>query len=91
LHFEPPDYARFPALPLAYEVARKGGTYGAVLNGANEAAVTAFTQGRIAFGRIAQVVEHTIAAHQPVSAPTLGDLLEADRWAREKAEMAIGH
>lgn len=89
LHFEPPDHQRFPALAMAYEVARKGGSYGAVLNGANEAAVNAFTHGRIAFGRIAEVVEHTISAHTPVSSPGLGDLLEADRWAREKVEMII--
>ena len=91
LHFEPPDHGRFPALKLAYEVARRGGSYGAVLNGANEVAVNAFTQGRIAFGRIAEVVEHTIAAHVPASSSGLEDLLEADRWAREKAEMVIGH
>lgn len=90
LHFEPPDHGRFPALAMAYEVARKGGTYGAVLNGANEAAVNAFAHGRITFGRIAQVVEHTISAHTPVFSPSLGDLLEADRWARANAESVIG-
>ena len=89
LHFEPPDHGRFPALAMAYEVARKGGTYGAVLNGANEAGVNAFTQGQIAFGRIAEIVEHTISAHIPTSSPSLGDLLEADRWAREKAQSVI--
>lgn len=90
MHFEPPDHDRFPSLKMAYEVARKGGTYGAVLNGANEAAVTAFTKGRIAFGRIAAVVERTIASHRAVNSPCLEDLLEADRWAREKAQEIIG-
>ena len=89
LHFEPPDHGRFPALKLAYAVARKGGTYGAVLNGANEAAVAAFAKGRICFGQIARVVERTIESHKAVAMPGLGDLIEADRWARETAEQAI--
>jgi 1-deoxy-D-xylulose-5-phosphate reductoisomerase len=89
LHFEPPDHDRFPALKLAYEVARLGGTYGAVLNGANEAAVAAFVQGRIRFGQITKVVERTIESHNALKSPGLGDLLEADRWARERADEAI--
>ena len=86
LSFEPPDVARFPALRVAYEVAKRGQTYGAAMNGANEAAVAAFAQGRIIFGQIAQVVERTIESHRPVSSPNLGDLYEADRWARAKAD-----
>ncbi len=86
LTFEPPDHQRFPALRLAYSVAQRGGTFGAVLNGANEAAVAAFTQGRIRFGEIARVVERTIESHTPVSSPGLADLMEADRWARARAE-----
>jgi 1-deoxy-D-xylulose-5-phosphate reductoisomerase len=89
LHFEPPDHARFPALRLAYDVAKKGATYGAVLNGANEAAVAAFIRGHIRFGQIAQVVEHTIASHKPVAHPGLADLLEADTWARTDADLFI--
>jgi len=84
LHFEQPDPRRFPALRLAYEVARVRGTAGAVLNAANEAAVAAFTQGRISFPRIAALVEETLAAHNVVPDPSLETLLEADRWAREK-------
>ena len=57
-----------------------------MLNGANEAAVAAFVQGRIRFGQIARVVERTIDRHKPVSSPQLGDLMEADRWARMQAE-----
>lgn len=95
LTFEPPDFSRFPALRVAYEVAGGGRTYGAVMNGANEAAVAAFAQGRIAFGQIAQVVERTIEGHRPVNSPQLGDLYEADRWARAKADeimaSGVGH
>jgi 1-deoxy-D-xylulose-5-phosphate reductoisomerase len=89
LHFHPPDFERFPALKLAYEVARAGGTAGAVLNAANEAAVAAFIAGKIAFGEICGVVERTISQHRVQGSPTLDDLLEADRWARATAETSI--
>lgn len=89
LNFQPPDPERFPAIRLAYEVAKKGETYGAVLNGANEAAVAAFIKGRIRFGQIASVVEHTIASHRPTPKPSLTDLMAADRWARADAELMI--
>jgi 1-deoxy-D-xylulose-5-phosphate reductoisomerase len=82
LHFQPPDYERFPALRLAQDVARRGGTLGSVLNAANEAAVAAFASGNIPFGGIARAVAHTIQAHSVQPAPSLDDLLEADRWAR---------
>src|SRR5687768_15962593 len=53
-HFEPPDLERFPAIRLAYQVARAGGTAGAVLNAANEAAVDAFLAGRVRFPEISR-------------------------------------
>jgi len=83
LHFEPPDTERFPALRLAYDVATRGGTSGAVLNAANEAAVAAFVAGNIPFGEISRLVELTIAGHCLQADPTLDDLLKADRWARQ--------
>jgi 1-deoxy-D-xylulose-5-phosphate reductoisomerase len=89
LHLEPPDFERFPALKLAYRVAEAGGTAGAVLNAANEAGVAAFMEGRIAFGEISGIVEHTISVHRIQEQPSLDDLLEADRWARETAESSI--
>jgi 1-deoxy-D-xylulose-5-phosphate reductoisomerase len=92
LHFEPPDPARFPALRLAYDVARMGGTAGAVLNAANEAAVAAFTAREIPFGEISRLVEITIARHRDglQQNPSLSDLLDADRWARDTVRGAIG-
>ncbi len=69
---------RFPALRLAYEVAGKGGTAGAVMNAANEAAVAAFTSGKISFGEISRLVELTIARHDVQQQPSLDDLLKAD-------------
>ena len=86
LDFEPPDPEKFGALKLAYDVAKRRATYGAVLNAANEAAVSAFVAGKIPFGMICQTVEHTIAAHRPVAQPSLDDLLVADQWARREAQ-----
>jgi 1-deoxy-D-xylulose-5-phosphate reductoisomerase len=85
LHFEPPDFERFPALKLAYDVARRGGTLGAVLNAANEVAVEAFTSGKIGFGEISRVVELTISRHRLQPGTSMDDLVEADRWARREA------
>jgi 1-deoxy-D-xylulose-5-phosphate reductoisomerase len=76
-------------LRLAYEVARKGGTAGVVLNAANEAAVAAFTSGKITFGEISRLVELTIARHDVQPATSLDDLLRADRWARTCVETFI--
>ena len=90
LNFEPPDVERFPALRLAYEVARMGGTAGAVLNAANEVAVNAFASGRIRFGMISRTVESTIRLHRLRDRPTLDDLMQADAWARATAEAVIG-
>jgi 1-deoxy-D-xylulose-5-phosphate reductoisomerase len=83
LNFHPPDFERFPALRLAQDVARRGGTLGAVMNAANEMAVAAFVSGNIPFGGIARTVEHTIQAHAVQPEPSLDDLMEADLWARE--------
>ena len=89
LHFEPPDFDRFPALRFAYDVARRGGTLGAVLNAANEAAVEAFIAAKASFGEISRLVETTIAEHRLQNSPSLDDLLEADRWAREKVRSLL--
>lgn len=85
LHFEPPDFERFPALRLGYEAAGRGGTVGAVLNAANEAAVEQFRRGVISFGEISKLIEDVMARHTVIADPTLDDLLMADRWARQEA------
>ena len=89
LHFEPPDFNRFPALRLAFDVASAGGTLGAVMNAANEAAVAAFVSGKIPFGEISRLVGVTIAEHRLQAQPTLDDLLEADRWARQFVQLNL--
>lgn len=84
LNLYPPDEDRFPALRLGHEVARRGGTSGAVLNGANEAAVELFRDGAIRFPEIVQRTQHALAQHEFRQSPTLEELLAADRWARQE-------
>jgi len=89
LNFSPPDPEKFGALRLAYDVATRKGTLGAVLNAANEVAVAAFVAGTIPFWMICDVVARTIHRHQSIGTPTLRDLIEADDWARRTAEKLI--
>jgi len=85
LTFEEPDYARFPALRLARAAGEAGGTMPAVMNAANEVAVEAFLNRRIPFPEISETVRHTMETHPIVEHPTLEQILEADRWARQAA------
>ena len=84
LHFEPPDMESFPALALGYEVAHRGGTTGAVLNAANEAAVEKFLTGTLRFSDIPRACRAILEAHTFDAAPTLTEILRQDRWAREE-------
>lgn len=83
-HFEQPDHETFPAVQLGYEVARRGGTCGAVLNAANEAAVGHFLAGELAFLDIPRVCRTVLANHHYSARPTLAELHHADRWARQE-------
>ncbi len=84
LDFHPPDMERFAALRLGLEVARTGGTAGAVLNAANEAAVEAFLRGDLRFHEIVPACESVLANHPYSAAPALEELLKLDHWAREE-------
>ena len=84
LDFAPPDLDAFPALGLGFEVARKGGTAGAVLNAANEVAVDRFLHGELRFHEIPRACRAVLEAHEFNAAPTLSELLHLDRWAREE-------
>ncbi|MCS6976158.1 MAG: 1-deoxy-D-xylulose-5-phosphate reductoisomerase [Gemmatales bacterium] len=86
LHFEPPDGDTFPAIQLGYETARRGGTCGAVLNAANEAAVQRFLGGTLRFLDIPRVCRAVLDAHSFSAQPTLEELLALDRWARQEVE-----
>lgn len=85
LEFERPDRTRFPCLDLAYRALGAGGTAGAILNAANEVAVQAFLDGRLAFGGIAQVVQAALDAQPAVAADSLDAVLAADAAARNFA------
>jgi 1-deoxy-D-xylulose-5-phosphate reductoisomerase len=89
LDFEPPDRDVFVCLALAEQAGREGGLAPAWLSAANEVAVAAFLDGRVGWGAIAEVVADTIDAcdQTPVSGP--GDVIDADRRARERAEKAV--
>ena len=82
LDFEPADWNRFGALQLGMEAARAGGTTGAVLNAANEAAVAGFLNGQLGFADIVPACRSVLEQHPFESAPSLERLLELDHWAR---------
>jgi 1-deoxy-D-xylulose-5-phosphate reductoisomerase len=90
LDFEAPDHVAFPCLRLAYRALEAGGTAPAVLNAANEVAVSAFLQGRIAFLGIPALVEDALQALPAMPADSLETLRAADRQARQHTGGAIG-
>ena len=90
LQFEPPDLAHFPCLRIAYSALEAGGSAPIVLNAANEIAVAGFLAGRLAFTRIAGIVEEVLARVTPGRVRTLEDVLAADAQARIEAEQLLG-
>jgi 1-deoxy-D-xylulose-5-phosphate reductoisomerase len=89
LNFMPLEKRRFPALSLAYAALREGGTMPTVLNAANEVAVAAFLDRRIGFREIHRIITRTMHKHSNRRATEVGEILEVDRWAREKASSWI--
>jgi 1-deoxy-D-xylulose-5-phosphate reductoisomerase len=85
LTFEEPDPGRFPALALARRAGEQGGTLPAVLNAANETAVSAFLDRRITFLQISEIVARVMDHHTIVNHPDLSQILAADAWARQEA------
>ena len=83
LHFEPADMIRYPLLKLAFEVGKKGGNLGAVMNGADEEAVALFLQEKISFLDIEAYVEQAVQAATYIEHPTLQDIIDADHFGRE--------
>lgn len=90
LTFRRPDHEAFPALGLAYEAGRRGGSAPAAFNAADEVAVQAFLQGRLGFRGIAVVLEETLAAAAWEEVTTLAEVLETDREARAIAHDLLG-
>lgn len=82
LTFEKPDLDVFPCLNLAYDTLKMGGTYSAVLNSANEVLVNEFLEDKIKFYDIPYYIEKTLEAHTSIEKPTLEQILDIDKWAR---------
>ena len=89
LTFEAPSFARFPALTLAYQVLRAGGSAPAIFNAANEVAVSAFLDGRLAFNRITDVISAVLDRIPFTPVTQLGEVMEADQRSRALAQEQI--
>ncbi|MEM8865571.1 MAG: 1-deoxy-D-xylulose-5-phosphate reductoisomerase [Planctomycetota bacterium] len=84
LYFEPADHDRYPALGLGFDVVRAGGSSGAVLNAANEAAVEAFLDGDLHFTEIVPACRSVLESHNFEARPSLEQLTRLDQWARKE-------
>ena len=90
LSFYANDDESFPLLSLARRAAGIGGTAPAVMNGANEAAVALFLQGRLSFTGISDVVQKAVSEHTAIKNPTLTQIEAADREARSRVRELVG-
>jgi len=90
LHFERPDFERFPCLAQAYRALQDGDSAPATLNAANEVAVQSFLDGQISFTDIPRVIAKVMDQSEVKKLATLADVLAADSAARWLAEQAIG-
>jgi 1-deoxy-D-xylulose-5-phosphate reductoisomerase len=86
LEFSNPRYDDFPALNLARRAGETGGTLPAVMNAANEIAVSAFLDRKVQFPEIWGIVEEVMNQHPSVAHPDLDAILGADQWARAQAQ-----
>lgn len=91
LTFEAPDTKTFRCLQLAYDALNSGGTMPAAMNAANEIAVSAFLNSRIAFTAIPEIIEKVMMLHKVNICPGLDDIIEVDSWARIEAEKAANN
>ncbi len=89
LTFEKPDTDTFKGLKFAYEAGRIGGSMPCVFNAANEVAVGAFLQDAIHFLDIYDIIEQTMLKRETIVEPTLDELMEEDRWARDYARTLL--
>ncbi len=89
LNFEPPDFARFPCLRLAFDAAEKGGAHCIALNAADEVAVDAFLDRRISFPGIARTIESVLQATPENHPETIREVLACDEQAREMAREVL--
>jgi len=85
LNFLRPDLDKFPALKLAYEAGKEGGSFPAVLNAANEVAVSLFLQKEISYVQIPQLIENVMNKHKKITNPEVSELFSIDKWSRDIA------
>ena len=88
-NFSAPDFEKFPALRLAYQAQRQGGSATCTLNAADEIAVEAFLAGQIAFPSIATVVEETLERVPVREAGSVHEVLEIDELSRLVARQIV--
>jgi 1-deoxy-D-xylulose-5-phosphate reductoisomerase len=89
LQFEPPDVQKFPCLQIAFNCLRAGGNMPCIMNAANEIAVGAFIEGKIAFTKIPDIISRTLEKSEYIATPDLDDYKRSDRIAREMAQILI--
>ncbi|WP_413438864.1 1-deoxy-D-xylulose-5-phosphate reductoisomerase [Sulfuriferula sp. GW1] len=89
LTFEPPDYARFPCLKLAFDALASGGMLPAVLNAANESAVAAFLAGHASYMTIPAAIEYALSRASGGEPGSMDDLVQADLQARADADFFL--
>jgi len=89
LTFFPPDPERFPCLRLAYRSIEIGETMPAILNAANEVAVSAFLEGSLKFTDLPLLIQQVMNEHEVKPVHTIEDILRADQWGREKAKAIL--
>lgn len=85
LNFREMDYVRYPALQMAFDSGKAGGSYPTVFNAANEIAVARFLLGEITFLQIEDIIARTLDRHVGIVQPTLEQITEIDNWARLEA------
>ena len=90
LTFQPLEPERYPCFSLAVQAGKEGDTYPAVLSAADEVAVGLFLEGRMGFNDIQRTISKVLEDHRPISIDSLDAVLEADRWARVRAEEVAG-
>ena len=86
LTFEAPDVENFPALSMAYEAGRVGGSMPTVFNAANERAVAKFLDEKIAYLEIIEIIKECMEQHKVIGEPTVEEILETERWTYEFIE-----
>ena len=86
LSFFKPDKGKFPALRLAYEAAKAGGSAPCVLNAANEACVRAFLARKIDFASIPVIIESVLSKHKKIEFPSLDEIESIGRWAESEVD-----